>query len=116
VGSLGGGVVTPRPGMRYVRPDGSGARVVRVEDGVAWLHDGVTVQLGWLVPVHGYALDWSDGPTLGAVEHDVLGPAGWCIDRTADVWRAWHRRLTEPKPWRESLAEALRDALEVIDG
>jgi hypothetical protein len=101
--------------MRYVRPDGTAARVVLVEDGVAWLHDGVTVRLGWLVPVHGYALDWTDGPTLGAVEHDVLGPAGWWVERSALGSRA---RLggRAGKPWRHSFSEALRDALAACDG
>ena len=105
--------MTPRHGMRYVRPDGSGARVVLVEDGVAWLYNGgATLRR---LPASGYALDWSDGATLGAVEHDVLGPAGWWVERSEYGYRP-RCGSRFGVPWRCSLAEALRDALEVIDG
>lgn len=101
--------------MRYVRPDGSGARVVLVEDGAVHLDDGWIRAASAMVPVHGYALDWSDGPTLGAVEHDVLAPAGWWVERDAGTFV-----LRDPKgvalTYRSALWAALRDALEVIDG
>lgn len=105
----------PIPGMRYVRPDGSGARVVLVEDGAVHLDDGWIRAASTMVPFHGYALDWSDGATLGAVEHDVLGPAGWCVERAHGMWRMSHPRKAAHR-WWGSLAEALRDALEVLGG
>jgi hypothetical protein len=98
--------------MRYVRPDGSGVRVQRIEDGVTWVSGFLRVKPE---DVSNYAPDWADGPTLGAVEHDVLGPAGWLVSRNAEQWCA-HRRDAMPMRWRYSLAEALRDALEVLDG
>ena len=85
-----------------------------VEDGVVWGVDG-----HGRTDVHsltGYALDWSDGATLGAVEHDVLGPAGWHVDRRLSMWGTWRSGRRVTTPWRASLAEALRDALEVIGG
>ena len=103
--------------MRYVRPDGSGARVVLVEDGAVHLDDGWIRAASAMVPVHGYAIDWSDGPTLGAVEHDVLGPAGWWVERRGwGEYRARAARGAADTEWRASLAEALRDALDVLGG
>jgi hypothetical protein len=107
--------------MRYVRPDGTAARVVESAEAGIWLDDGqwyasaaLAGPFGDELP-EGSRLDWSDGATLGAVEHDVLGPAGWCIDRKGSLWGA-RRGVAGWRPWRHSLAEALRDALEVIDG
>lgn len=102
--------VTPRPGMKYVRPDGSVARVNDVRDGVAWGMD----DLGYdRLDLSDYTLDLNDGPTLGALEHDVLQPAGWWVERLRGVeWRASCR--TWACPWRNRVSDALRDALEVI--
>ena len=107
--------------MRYVRPDGTAARVVESAEAGIWLDDGrwyasaaLAGPFGDELP-EGSRLDWTDGATLGAVEHDVLGPAGWWVERSALGSRA---RLggRAGKPWRHSFSEALRDALEVIDG
>lgn len=108
--------MTPRPGMRYVRPDGSGARVVMLPDGL-WLLVESTGLLVGLNAVSGYALDLSDGATLGAVEHDLLAPAGLWVERSrSHEYRARREADGPTRPWRCSLSEALRDALEVIDG
>ncbi len=108
--------------MRYVRPDGSRARVVESAEAGIWLDDGQWYAAASLAGPFGDALpdgsrpDWSDGATLGAVEHDVLGPAGWWVERSGGYeCRAW-RPYGMPMAWRCSLAEALRDALEVLGG
>lgn len=104
--------MTPRPGMRYVRPDGSGARVVRFPSGTLRL---IVESTGTVDTFDGYTIDWNDGPTLGAVEHDVLGPAGWWVERDGGTFV-----LRDPKgvarTYRIALWAALRDALEVLDG
>lgn len=119
------------PGMRFTSPDvDGGARIVgcvaehfgklfarAVDDADAEIEpvcfDG-DASRDW----YDAALpDLTDPATLGAIEHGLLGPAGWWVSRFHDstgiVYSA-HGPDAQLKPWRTTLAEALADAVEAL--
>ena len=96
------------PGMRLVRPGPwSEPDSLRVPE---CLPNGGYDGQGWLP-------DLTDPATLGAIEHGLLGPAGWWVSRFHDsggiVYSA-HGPNSRLEPWRDTLAEALADAVEAL--